>query len=245
MTFAPVGGKSQENGKPVGVIWHEAIMGRNDEDVTSTYAKYIEYMRDKTRFLFWVDNCSSRNKNWTLYTTFCFLVNSPDYSCKEIIVKYFEPGHTFMAADAFHKQNEDGMKERKNEYDFPDFSSIMNFKGIAVEMEVSDFKEYESKLSKAKCTNYPLLENVVVVRFVHGSEKMYWKENMDVTDFKSGYFLQNKFVQAMMKRNSFLQRTSDNGFHSKKNNELVKKLCPLMKENRISFWENHPVSNDS
>ena len=105
MTFAPVGGKSQENGKPVGVIWHEAIMGRNDEDVTSTYAKYIEYMRDKTRFLFWVDNCSAQNKNWTLYTTFCFLVKSPDYGCKEIIVKYFQPGHTFMAADAFHKQS--------------------------------------------------------------------------------------------------------------------------------------------
>ena len=78
----------------------------------------------------------------------------------------------------------------KNVYDFPDFSSIVNSKVIAVEMEVSDFKEYESKLSKAKCTNYPLLENVVVVRFVHGSENMHWKENMDVTDFKSGYFLQ-------------------------------------------------------
>ena len=71
MTFAPFGGKSQENGKPVGVIWHEAIMGRNGEGVTSTYAKYIEYMRDKTRFLFWVDNCSAQN--WTLYTTFYFL----------------------------------------------------------------------------------------------------------------------------------------------------------------------------
>ena len=137
------------------------------------------------------------------------------------------------------------MKEKKNVYDFPDFSSIVNSKGIAVEMEVSDFKEYESKLSKAKCTNYPLLENVVVVRFVHGSEKMYWKENMDVTDFKSGYFLSTKFVQAMMKRNPFLQRTSPKGFALEKKNELIKKLCPLMKENRRSFWESLPVSNDS
>ena len=86
-----------------------------------------------------------------------------------------------MAVDAFHKHIEDGMKEKLNVYDFPDLSSIMNSKGIAGEMEVSDFKGYESKLSKAKCTNYPLLENVVVVRFVHGSEKMYWKESMDVT----------------------------------------------------------------
>ena len=130
------------------------------------------------------------------------------------------------------------------EMEVSDFSSIVNSKGIAVETEVSDFKEYESKLSKAKCTNYPLLENVIVVRFVHGSEKIYRKENMDATDFISGYFLQNKFVQAMMKRNPFLQRASPKGFPFELKNELMKNLCPLMEENRWSFWENLPLSND-
>ena len=34
MTFAPLGGR--KGGKPLGIIWHEAICGRNDEDITST-----------------------------------------------------------------------------------------------------------------------------------------------------------------------------------------------------------------
>ena len=33
MTFAPLGGISQGLGKPVGIIWHEAIMGRADEEL--------------------------------------------------------------------------------------------------------------------------------------------------------------------------------------------------------------------
>ena len=51
MTFAPVGGIAQGNGKPVGIIWHEGIMGRCDEDVTSTFVKFIQHARDKTNIL--------------------------------------------------------------------------------------------------------------------------------------------------------------------------------------------------
>ena len=80
MTFVPLGGISQGLGKPVGIIWHEAIMGRADEDVTSSYIKFI--MRDAKKFLFWVDNCSAQNKNWTLYTALCYVVNSPSFKCE-------------------------------------------------------------------------------------------------------------------------------------------------------------------
>ena len=67
MTFAPLGGK--KGGKPVGIIWHEALCGRKDEDVTSTYVKFIKEKRDCVKFTFWADNCSTQNKNWTLFTT--------------------------------------------------------------------------------------------------------------------------------------------------------------------------------
>ena len=102
MTFAPLGGR--QGRKPYGLIWHEVISGRLDEDVTSTYVKFINvYKRDPTSLILWVDNCSAQNNNWTLFTVLCQLANDSDYTCDKITLKYFEQGHTFMAADSFHK----------------------------------------------------------------------------------------------------------------------------------------------
>lgn len=48
------------------------------------------------------------------------MVNSELTSTETIIVKYFEPGHTFMSADHFHHQVEMSMKNKKI-YDYDDF----------------------------------------------------------------------------------------------------------------------------
>ena len=86
MTFAPLGG--WKGGKPLGIIWHETICGRNDEDVTSTYVKFVkDYKRDCRIITWWADNCSAQNKNWTLFTTFCQLVNNPSTSCGTLTKK--------------------------------------------------------------------------------------------------------------------------------------------------------------
>ena len=63
-TFAPLGGKKIANTKPVGVIWHEGISGRKDEDVTRAYVKFITSAnhRDCKSILIWADNCSAQNK---------------------------------------------------------------------------------------------------------------------------------------------------------------------------------------
>ena len=63
MTFAPVGGMTQGKGRPIGIIWHDATRGRQDKDVTSTFVKYLKYMRNKKKVVLWVDNCSAQNKN--------------------------------------------------------------------------------------------------------------------------------------------------------------------------------------
>ena len=45
-TFPPLGG-CQKGGKTFGMIWYEAVFGQNDEDITSTYVKFVkEYKRD-------------------------------------------------------------------------------------------------------------------------------------------------------------------------------------------------------
>ena len=80
LIFAPLGGKKNSRVKPTGVIWHDGIAGRNDEDVTSAYIRFLkspEY-RDMCDFIFWTDNCSAQNKNWTLYTALVYYINNPN-----------------------------------------------------------------------------------------------------------------------------------------------------------------------
>ena len=62
-TFAPFGKSSKD--KPVcGILWHEAISGRNAEDLArSAYVKCITdpSYRDCKVFLFWADNYTAQN----------------------------------------------------------------------------------------------------------------------------------------------------------------------------------------
>ena len=42
-TIAPPGGKKHGKGKPQGFLWHEAIQGRNNEDVVSVVIKFLRW----------------------------------------------------------------------------------------------------------------------------------------------------------------------------------------------------------
>ncbi len=45
----------------IAVIWHEAIAGRNQEEIASTCVKAIERDRDVCHAVFWLDNCAAQN----------------------------------------------------------------------------------------------------------------------------------------------------------------------------------------
>ena len=112
-TFAPLGGKMAKSCtiRPiVGIVWHEAISGRNAEDIMSAYVKAMQHpsYRDYTEFTFYTDNCTTQNRNWTIFTGMVALVNrigGPD----KVTFKYLEKGHTFMSADSFHAKVEEAM----------------------------------------------------------------------------------------------------------------------------------------
>ena len=107
----PLTKKKVTEKKALGVLWHEGISGRNDEDVSSAFVKAISsHFRDFSEVVMWLDNCGGQNKCWTLYTSMIHLVNlnrGPD----KITLKYFTVGHTFMSADTFHKMVEGEMKK--------------------------------------------------------------------------------------------------------------------------------------
>ena len=243
MTFAPLGGRGRD-GKPIGIIWNESISGRHDEDVTSTYIKYItDCMRNRTQVTIWADNCSAQNKNWTLFTALVQLVNDESKICEKVTIKYFEPGHTWMAADSFHRSVEQVMKRRKTVFDFREFEDVINdANGVAVKMSFSDFRNYKSKLSHASTTNYPRLENIVVVEFRKGCSWMFWKEDMRLVEFQQGEFLQKKFVKTMTQE-EFNARSYPRGIPESKKKNILSKLCPMMDKQYQQFWMNIPTND--
>ena len=146
-----------------------------------------------------------------------------------------------MAADAFHRSVEQEIKRRKFVYDFREFEDVINdAKGVAVTMNVSDFRNYQSKLSHASTTTYPLLENVVVVEFRKGSNCMFCKEDMRIVDFENGEFLQKKII---MKQDTFQAKSNPRGIPESKKMDIVTKLCPMMDKQHQNFWKNIPTND--
>ena len=79
-------------------------------------------------------------------------VHQTSNNCQSITIKYFEKGHTFLAADAFHKSVGDEMRHQKYLYDFSDFVKVIDTEGKAHEMRYFDFRDYTKEVSKAADT---------------------------------------------------------------------------------------------
>lgn len=151
-TFAPVGKKSKLH--PCAVVWHEGISGRWKEDIISTFRAFLLQQRDCKRIYIWLDNCASQNKNWTLFSFLVQMIHSPEIESTEIVLFYFEPGHTFMSADSFHHQVELALNRQAKTYDFHDFSTAVSSanrgKVHLIPMQHTDFYNWEDHTSQAK-----------------------------------------------------------------------------------------------
>ena len=105
-----------------------------------------------------------------------FKLSIPIGSVKEITLKYFEKGHTFMACDSFHHSCEEGMRTTKQVYDFHDFTSIVDAKGSCSILQ--DFLDIPNGMGQGNRTSEnPKLRNVKIVQFRHGCLQMFWKES--------------------------------------------------------------------
>ena len=198
-TFAPLGDKNvvKNKGLPVAMTWHQAEGGRSAQEICSTYLKFLEAIRDIPHVVFWVDNCSSQNKCWFLFTCLCNAVNSQKYhALKSITLKYFERGHSFMSADSYHHLVEKAMKAKEKVYDFLEFVECLNVDGKAVIMNHDDFLDVPRGVSQqSKFTaGKPLLNNISIVKFQRGSTKLYWKKDYEENDYREAEFLQKKLA---------------------------------------------------
>ena len=246
-TFAPLGGnKKSSQARPLGVVWHEGISGRNADDIMSCFSKAMHHpsYRDVSKFCFYADNCGPQNKNWTLYTGMVAEVNRPG-GPEQITIKYLEKGHTFMAADSFHARVESELRKMQNVYDFEDFKTAINQHGIAVPMDIQDFSLWENGVSSAKFTRKPVLADLYVVQFRKGCTEMYWKTDMDSHQWEEGDFLKKKTASRLLRGVGFTPRSTPRGIPQNKKREIETKLCSLMPECRRVFWNDLSVNDNS
>lgn len=178
------------------IVWHEALRGRTATDIASAYYNLIKNSDSQiSEFIFWVDNCSAQNKNWTLYSSFVTFVNA-EWGPATITLKYFEPGHSFMAADSVHGNISVEMKRHENIYDFDQLVNIIeksSRKTKCVVLNFSDFFLFQDGCRQRKNSNIPLLESVRIIQFRKGSKNFFYKKSFADETFTEVDFLKKKF----------------------------------------------------
>lgn len=236
----------QKQTLPTAIIWHEAISGRSTQDITSTFYAFLLSIRDAKQVVLWLDNCSSQNKNWTLFTFFVHIVNSGEVALESLTVKYFEPGHTFMGADSFHHQVERSLSRKGKVYDFEDFTDAVTSasKNVKViRMELGDFHNWENGTSQYKLNKIsprPYLSEMVEVSFLRGKKTFSYKTDFDTPEVK-----EVNFLTAKMSKGGVLKpapKRIPRGITAERRDLIVSKLCRVMPKNRQKFWEDIPIS---
>ena len=225
------------------IIWYEAIRGRSASDVTSAYMKIINNSRDTPHFIFWADNCTAQNKNWTLFSTFALIVNEPT-GPESITIKYLVPGHTFLAADGLHGRIEQTIRKKKNLYDLRDLTEAIEESAKrmqVIELNIQDFSAFEnlkkarSKTRAKKVANedviIPHLQNLCQVRFEKGLCGMIFKENFEEDGIVS------LFLKDIPKSYIPKKLQHQRGMKKSKLDKIKLQLVSRMPGTRRKFWE--------
>ncbi|CAH1997778.1 unnamed protein product [Acanthoscelides obtectus] len=208
-----------------------------------TFTYFLLHHRDVRNITLWLDNCSSQNKNWALFSFLVYIVNSTSISAETIHLNYFEPGHTFMSADSFHHQVEESLKRQVKTYDFADFEKAVqssNKGKVQIKsMKLNDFQLWKSlhSVSKIKKQDPSFTMSKITELMVKRTEfVMYYKRNFE-EEWKKLDFLLKKHIGEMP---TAPIKTAPNGFERQKVENLLKAVGSIMPGNRKEFWEKLP-----
>lgn len=148
-----------------------------------------------------------------------------------------------MSADSFHHMVEQSLQKRKV-YNFQDLCQAIeqsnSGKTYVKKMEVSDFFVFKSQVSQQKLKdrfgNRIYLKDIVDFIVNRGKYCLYHKTDVDAEEYSELNCLKSK------KAPKPEVRSQPKGIPSARKLDIIKKLGPLMPENRITFWRNIPVS---
>lgn len=245
-SFVPIGKSGKDGNAIFPVLWHEAVCGRSKDEIISAYYHFLLFHRDIGNIILWVDNCSSQNKNWAFFSFLIYIVNSDEINANKIIIKYFEPGHTFMSADSFHHRVELSMKRMKNKiYDFEDFCQAVGTAGKNVKIkrmtpnEFYEWQDYTTQYKLSRLTPRPYISEIVYVEVNRGSFDLTYKTAFD-GELISASIISNKILKSKSLPPPE-QKTTAKGISQTKKDALLDSLQTLIPANRISFWRELPT----
>lgn len=246
-SFVPVG-KNQKRSKPFAALWHEALFGRSKDELISTFYNFFISKRDTKQIILWLDNCSAQNKNWSLLSFCIYMVNSDKIVANNIILRYFEPGHTFMAADSFHHRVELSMQRMGNKlYDFADFAEAVKRASphtTVLAMDLNHFfiwEDYSSQYKLSRIQPRPYLHDMVEVEFTRGTLSMQYKNDFNANPAEVNVITSKITKSGILpepKKQSKVQ-----GVLAEKKKNILKNLSGLIPRNRLVFWEHLAVSD--
>lgn len=254
-TFAPVG-KYAKSHPVTACLWNEAVAGRSANDIISCFHQIVERLGSLRKITFWLDNCSAQNKNWGLFLHLVLIVNSPSNQVKEIALKFFEPGHTFMAADSFHAAVEKAMRQNPP-VTFPDFTECVlksKQKVDVLDMQATDFLQplfNVSQYTLNKCKNRPYIDNIRRIIVRKGCMDLQYSSSIvDDSKLQSISLLSKKQLKIITADdfnmlNSLNFQTHPAGLDIIRKNSLLKVILPLIEEEQKQFWESIPVNNNN
>lgn len=197
-TFAP-GGSYAETQPVLPCLWTETTAGRASENILSTFIRFLKHHKTVREITLWMDNCSAQNKNWNLFGFLILFLNSAETDTKMLNIKYFESGHTFMAADSFHAAVEKQMKSSPP-LTYPDFEEVVHRSKWNVEvlsMGVEDFIELDFNISQYTLNQLkprPYVDNIRLVQLTKGSLSFSYSDHVDTSaeDLISGELFSKK-----------------------------------------------------
>ena len=242
-TFARLGQATPSNPN-VAVLWHEAISGRSASDIASTYWNFFLEVNCNEPIVLWLDNCSAQNKNWTLFSMLVKAVNHFEF--ESITLKFFEPGHTFMAADSVHAAIEKQMKKVQKINDFSDFIAVVeksNRVGIkTIPLSFGDFLDFtdETSATKLKASGRPKLADMYIVQFRTTSKKLFYGLDHHGGTLKPFDFLKKDFKFTLPSKKS-----KPRGIQKAKKDKICTNLLPLMPAKHHPFWRDLPQNDES
>ena len=151
------------------ILLHEGIVGLKAPDFVSAFLQLIRQCNEDHIWL-WADNCSGQNKNWYLFTGLAQCVNT--WGPETITIKYLEKGHTFMAADAIHRNIGKLFRKTSTVATFDDFVQLCqkannNIKAIVLDLPFMYPISKKARTRSSTKVKMLLMESMIEVQLQH------------------------------------------------------------------------------
>ena len=225
------------------VVWHDGLAGRGSEEVAAAFYLFLTTTcRDVKHVILWADNCAAQQKNWVLMTTLLQAIHSPNTGTETISIKYLEPGHTSMSADAIHQVVSKNLKRLGMVQDIQDYITATEDAGVKVTVmqpgvnmvKTEDCISRPALKTLADQDERPYIADFKLVQVRRGSRELWTKKSLLEPSWTTYSLLKN--TSSVDEQPPMIRHRT--GTASKERLEgICTKLVPHMPRHKRVFWE--------